>query len=139
MSHQMITFHSTHMHSSPKGVQSSSNHKTGVQLPVLPGRALYTALHLYDQAFSRIARQHGTAPVKLLRNLFLDIWTKMVQHEDVAYISAISRSSPYLLISLILLTWNILFTTIGVGTSEGSNIWISLWHFPPFWVSQFWS
>ena len=37
----------------------------------------------------------------------------MVQREDVAYISAISSSSPYLLISFILLTWNIIFTSKG--------------------------
>ena len=64
----------------------------------------------------------------------------MVQHEDVAHISAISRSSPYLLISLSLLTWNIFFTTIGVGTSKGKEvIYGFLWHFSPFWVSLFWS
>ena len=46
----------------------------------------------------------------------------VVQHEDVAYISAISSSSPYLLISLILLTWSIVFTTIGVCTSKGKEV-----------------
>ena len=53
-------------------------------------------------------------------------------HEDVAHISTISRSSPYLLISLFLLTWNIFFTMIGVGTSEGKEVLygLSLAFFP---------
>ena len=38
----------------------------------------------------------------------------MVDHANVAHISSLSRSSPYLLISLFLLTWNIVFTLAGV-------------------------
>ena len=38
----------------------------------------------------------------------------MVDHTNVAHISSLSRSSPYLLISLFLLTWNIVFTLVGV-------------------------
>ena len=39
----------------------------------------------------------------------------MVDHANVAHISSLSRSSPYLLISLFLLTWNIVFTLAGVN------------------------
>ena len=39
----------------------------------------------------------------------------MVDHTNVAHISSLSRSSPYLLISLFLLTWNIVFTLVGVN------------------------
>ena len=52
----------------------------------------------------------------------------MVQREDVAHINTISSSSPYLLISLFLLTWNILFTTIGVimNINKTALYWVSL-------------
>ena len=38
----------------------------------------------------------------------------MVDHTNVAYINSLSKYSPYLLISLFLLTWNIVFTLVGV-------------------------
>ena len=38
----------------------------------------------------------------------------MVDHTNVAHINSLSKYSPYLLISLFLLTWNIVFTLVGV-------------------------
>ena len=99
----------------------------------------YPALISHTVAFHHV--QHSTPEVG--ENLSSRIWTRMV-HANVDHISGITKSSPYLFLSLFLIIWNIIFTIVGVQENEGDpladevvtkkKIWygISLSFFPIF-------